>query len=410
MPDRILGELRLDHVAEQEEQTTGSAPEPPLDMPGMVDKTEAPRPAAFDRVPGSLGPKQFMPKPAAPIKAKRKSPFVWFGILAVVFVLVVWWCYWRIPALPSPKSYAIADSAALSPSPTATPAHPAPLPLPGAIASPAAPSPKPSARPSPAISEGLPGWWFALPLVALLIWLIVRARKKPKEDLANEWTDSAQASVRVSIGETRCLREGAPKEGGLLVADDLKAYVHLNCVFYRLEFSLTMLPDPDRSIERGELSLDLVPDNRQAKLPFFVRLHPDEEIVVEKKKLTRSGDGKATFKIPTIGEVGGGAKVESESELEVETVTIMSWGAGEQNGGWRFNATATRSIKTSITGLTALVAIPAGQKAKGRFRAAAHLRSISKSRLEPGPEAFIEYEFPPTLDIGSVPDPVPEYV
>jgi hypothetical protein len=408
MPDRILGELRLDHVAEQEEQTI--APAPSLHMPEMADRAAAPLPAAFDRRPGSPEPKQFIPKPAAPIKARRKSPFVWFGILALIFVLVVWWCYWRIPALSSSKSNAIADSAALSPSPTAIAARPAPPPLPEAIASPAAPSSKPSARPSPATSEGIPGWWFALPLVVLLIWLIVRARKKPKEDLANEWTDSAQASVRVSIGETRCLREGSPKEGGLLVADDLKAYVHLNCVFYRLEFSLTMLPDPDRSIERGELSLDLVPDNRQAKLPFFVRLHPDEEIVVEKKKLTRSGDGKATFKIPTIGEVGGGAKVESESELEVETVAIMSWGAGEQNGGWRFNATATRSIKTSITGLTALVAIPAGQKAKGRFRAAAHLRSILKSRLEPEPEAFIEYEFPPTLDIGSVPDPVPEYV
>lgn len=46
----------------------------------------------------------------------------------------------------------------------------------------------------------------------------------------------------------------------------------------------------------------------------------------------------------------------------------------------------------------------------GRFRAVAHLRSIYNSRLEPEPEAFIEYEFPPTLDIGSVSNPVPEYV
>ena len=259
-------------------------------------------------------------------------------------------------------------------------------------------------------SSRLPIWLFVIPVVGLLIWLIVRTSKRPEEISTGGWASSAKASVRISIGETRCLREDTLQEGGLLVADDQKAYLHFNCVFYRLEFSLTMLPDLERSIERGELSLELVPDNRQAKLPFFVRLYPDQEVVVEKKKLTRSGDGKATFKIPTIGEVGGGAKLESESELEVETVAVTSWGAGEQNGGWRFNATATRSIKTSITGLTALVAIPAGQKAKGRFRAAAHLRSISKSRLESQPEVFIEYEFPPTMDIGSVPDPIPTYL
>jgi hypothetical protein len=208
------------------------------------------------------------------------------------------------------------------------------------------------------------------------------------------------------------LREENPVEGGLLIADDLKAYAHFHCAFYRLEFSLTMLPDHKRSIERGELSLELVPDNQQAKLPFFVRLHPEQEVVLEKRTLKKSGDGKATFKISAIGEVGAGGSVETGSELQVESVSVTSWGAGEQKGGWLFNATATRSIRTSITGLTALVAIPLGQKARGRFRAAAHLRSVISwsGRLEPEPQVFVEYEFPPTLDIPSASAPVPEYV
>ena len=222
--------------------------------------------------------------------------------------------------------------------------------------------------------------------------------------------DSGEVSVRVSIGETRCLREETPGEGGLLIADDVKAYAHFNCAFYRLEFSLTMLPDPERSLEHGEMSLRLFPDNRNAKLPFFVRLHPEQEVVVEKRTVKESRDGKATFKIPAIGEAEAEGRMETGSDLDVEKVTVTSWGAGEQSGGWRFNATATRSIRTSITGLTALVAIPSGQKAKGQFRAAAHLRSVWKRRIEPAPEAFIDYEFPPTLDIPPVSDAVPAYI
>jgi hypothetical protein len=249
--------------------------------------------------------------------------------------------------------------------------------------------------------------------LTLLIWKIYSRRRRLTEDSVVGWEDSIRRGVRVSIGETRCLREIAPSETGLLIGDDLRAYPHLGCVFYRLEFSLTMLPDPGCSVERGQLSLELFPDNEQKKLPFFVRLHPEQEIVEEKKKLTRSGDGKATFKIPTIGEIEGGGKMETESELQVETVVITSWGAGEQLGGWRFTASATRSIKTNITGLTALVAIPEGRKSKGRFRAEARLRRARESAdlLVPEPKAFIEYEFPPTLEIPSTPltvsDPVP---
>jgi hypothetical protein len=291
----------------------------------------------------------------------------------------------------------------------------------------ASPNPNPTLTPTPPliISAKEPPSVITLPELALLlligstliIWIVYSRRRIGRKRLSNDsvsgWQDSVSRSVRVSIGETRCLREAVAGETGLLIEDDLKAYPHLDCVFYRLEFSLTMLPDPGCSVERGQLSLELIPDSEQAKLPFFVRLHPDQEIVEEKNKLKKSGDGKATFKIPTIGEIEGGGKMETESELQVETVVITSWGAGEQLGGWRFNASATRSIKTNITGLTALVAIPEGRKSKGRFRAAAHLRRARESAdlLAPEPEAFIEYEFPPTLEIPSTPltvsDPVP---
>ena len=256
-----------------------------------------------------------------------------------------------------------------------------------------------------------PSWW-VVPAGLVLIWLAVRVQRKLKErHRETVHRDEAQASVLVSIGETRCLREESSGEGKLIVEDDLQAYAHLRCNFYRLEFSLTMLPDPNRSIERGELRLELVPDPDQSKLPFFVRLHPEQVVVKEKKKLTTSGDGKATFNIPTVGEVGAEGKRESQTELEVESVTITSFGSGERRGGWRFLATDTRSINTSLTGLTALVAIPQGKKAHGRFRATAHLRSFKflPGDVEPDSEAFIEYEFPPTFEVPSATAPVPYY-
>jgi hypothetical protein len=242
----------------------------------------------------------------------------------------------------------------------------------------------------------------------MLIGMAVLVQRKLKERRREAIRKGeAQANVLVSIGETRCLREDAPGEGKLIIADDLQAYTHLRCDFYRLEFSLTMLPDPNRSIERGELKLELVPDKDQSKLPFFVRLHPDQVTVKEKKKLTISGDGKATFKIPTVGEVGAEGKRESQTELEVESVSVTSFGSGERRGGWRFLATDTRSINTNLTGLTALVATPLGKKACGRFRASAHLRSFKflHGDVEPESEAFIEYEFPPTLEIPSATAP-----
>jgi hypothetical protein len=247
----------------------------------------------------------------------------------------------------------------------------------------------------------------------LLIWVAVLVQRKLKErHRETVHRGEAQASVLVSIGETRCLREEAPGEGKLIVEDDLQAYAHLRCNFYRLEFSLTMLPDPNRSIERGELRLVLVADPDQSKLPFFVRLHPEQVVVKEKKKVTTTGDGKATFKIPTVGEVGAEGKRESQTELEVESVTVTSFGSGERRGGWRFLATDTRSINTNLTGLTALVAIPQGKKARGRFRASAHLRSFKflHGDVEHESEAFIEYEFPPTFEVPSATAPIPHYI
>jgi hypothetical protein len=347
-------------------------------------------------------------------------------IIGALFCLVAFWFESTIRSFEFSRLESTVGSfepnAAPSASPTVTPVPslaftPAPSPTvtPTPLATPT-PTAIPAARSTAASLQVIFSLGLALLFLAgltLLIWNMYCRRRRLTEDSVPGWQDSVRRSVRVSIGETRCLRETVASETGLLIEDDLKAYPHLGCVFYRLEFSLTMLPDPGCSVERGQLSLELIPDNEQAKLPFFVRLHPEQEIVEEKKKLTRSGDGKATFKIPTIGEIEGGGKMETESELQVETVVITSWGAGEQLGGWRFNASATRSIKTNITGLTALVAIPEGRKSKGRFRAAAHLRRARKSAdlLVPEPEAFIEYEFPPTLEIPStalpVSDPVP---
>jgi hypothetical protein len=315
--------------------------------------------------------------------------------------------------------------------PTPTPGFVRPSPSPNFLPSPSAettptPEPLPTPTRNPTLTRtlafklfdyavGAPllaTWWWVVPAGLVLIWVAALVQRKLKgRHRETVHQGEAQASVLVSIGETRCLREETPGEGKLIVEDDLQAYAHLRCNFYRLEFSLTMLPDPDRSIERGELRLELVADPDQSKLPFFVRLHPEQVVVKEKKKLTTSGDGKATFKIPTVGEVGAEGKRESQTELEVESVTITSFGSGERRGGWRFLATDTRSINTSLTGLTALVAIPQGKKAHGRFRATAHLRSFKflPGDVEPDSEAFIEYEFPPTFEVPSATAPVPDY-
>jgi len=385
MEERILGELKLDH-------------EVPVEF-------EA-RPRRFEGPGGSLV--LGSPLPASPT-ARWILFLATFGFLAVLAYFLV------TVNLSKPK-----DIAVPTPTPTATAV---PIATPKEAISPGAtPVRTPSANPEPTLFAAWPlrFWWVGLiglvGLICFIVWLLNSRKNVPMRiqpglgDLAKGSVDSGELSVRVSIGETRCLREEAPAEGGLLIADDLKAYAHFGCAFYRLEFSLTMLPDPQRSLDRGEMSLRLLPDNRNAKLPFFVRLHPEQEAVVEKRTVKESADGKATFKIPTIGEAEGGRKLETGSDFDAEKVTVTSWGAGEQSGGWRFNATATRSIRTSITGLTALVAIPSGQKAKGQFRAAAHLRSAWKRRIEPAPEAFIEYEFPPTVDVPPPSDAIPAYI
>ena len=210
--------------------------------------------------------------------------------------------------------------------------------------------------------------------------------------------------LRISIGETRCLRESIPDDRGLLNLDDLKAYAHFECAFYRLEFSLTVLPARDLSIEHAELSLELEPDNKRSELPFFVRLHPPLETAPEKITIKQGGGGRAEIKVPTIGTVGAGIKQERESEVLRQAVTLSSWGAGEQTGGWRFHSTAAQLIKTNITGLTALVAIPGGRKARGRLRATAELKSglfdgfVRGIFFQPPPEACIEYDFPPRIE------------
>jgi hypothetical protein len=53
------------------------------------------------------------------------------------------------------------------------------------------------------------------------------------------------------------------------------------------------------SLESGELSLQLVPDNEVVKLPFFVRLHPEVETAPEKITLKAGGEGKAEIEVPS---------------------------------------------------------------------------------------------------------------
>jgi hypothetical protein len=439
MDERILGELKLDHTV-----TPSWSAQPPPTRPGLI--SDGPISAGGDpRAPltDSLSDKRSFAGDdlegaapgLAPIHVRRETSrtarrfrFVLLGILALCVILGGVFWFWIKQSQP-PAHFSVSKPAELVapgrelliPTAIPTPASTANA-TPGLTANPTPVAPALSPASKPSSIEPAPKYHYRLLrpvayclillVLGLLTWFFVRRLRNPKINSGEERTDSVQASVHVAIGETRCLREESPAEGGLLIADDIKAYAHFHCAFYRLEFSLTMLPDHKRSIERGELSLELLPDNQQAKLPFFVRLHPEQEVVLEKRTLKKSGDGKATFKISPIGEIEAGGSVETGSELQVESVSVTSWGAGEQKGGWLFNATATRSIRTSITGLTALVAIPLGQKARGRFRAAAHLRSVAgwSDRLEPEPEVFVEYEFPPTLDIPSVEAPVPEYV
>jgi outer membrane protein OmpA-like peptidoglycan-associated protein len=249
-----------------------------------------------------------------------------------------------------------------------------------------------------------------LALLALALMLFatykfrLTSRRTPR--LAPPRADSwAEQVIRVTIGETRCLPETEVSANGLLKNTDLLAYAHLPTDFYRLEFSLTMLPDRAMSLESGELSLELVPDTEVAKLPFFVRLHPEEETAPEKITLKAGGEGKAEIQVPGIGKLGTGGSEARELEVMRQAVTISSFGAGCQKAGWRFDSTTSQLIKTSITGLSALVAMPQGRRAKGRFRAEARLKTTFVDKFVRGllfmPPAltFVEYEFPPTVEI-----------
>jgi hypothetical protein len=163
-----------------------------------------------------------------------------------------------------------------------------------------------------------------------------------------------------------------------------------------------MLPGPSFSIERGEFSLELVPDANQSKLPFFVRLHPSQCTIPETIRERRGGGVAVGMGVPfpqgTLDAKAGG-KIERELETIRQSVTISSWGAAEQTAGWRFHSTKAQSINTNITGLSALVAIPENRKVRGNFHATAKLRNnfegIVKGVLfQPPPGISIDYQFP----------------
>jgi hypothetical protein len=125
----------------------------------------------------------------------------------------------------------------------------------------------------------------------------------------------------------------------------------------------------------------------------------------EKITLKAGGEGKAEIQVPGIGKLGTGGSGARELEVMRQAVTISSFGAGCQKAGWRFDSTTSQLIKTSITGLSALVAMPRGRRAKGRFRAEARLETTLVDKFVrgllfmPPALAFVEYEFPPTVEI-----------
>lgn len=220
----------------------------------------------------------------------------------------------------------------------------------------------------------------------------------------SDWETLRGKHNRIAIGTPLCAREAAVKKGGLLTADELRAYPTDKHDFYRLSLSLTLLPDVQCRFRSVDFLMDLESVETDSKIPLFARLEPREEVSKKAIKLSSSDSAKLAVKDTVFevvsAELGGSGGTETQFErLEVQ---LASFGVNTRSAGWRFKFTDSREIPLSYTQLKALAVLPRGQKGKIKFRVTAQIevqaaldRLLTKLFLRNSPpNTSADYEFP----------------
>jgi|LGVE01.1.fsa_nt_gb hypothetical protein len=182
---------------------------------------------------------------------------------------------------------------------------------------------------------------------------------------------------RIAIGAPRCLLEEQPAEGGMLTAEDLNEFRAEKHSFYRLNLTLTLLPDEGCRFQKADFIIDF--SKTVGDLPIILRLRPakhtSRKLVVdeENEKL------KLSFQEPILKLIGAEldeSRVRRE-EIEQIIVSLESFGVRTKQSGWRFRLTNSQEIPLSTTDLEALIVMPRNIRTTAQFRIVAAIDVLS---------------------------------
>lgn len=217
------------------------------------------------------------------------------------------------------------------------------------------------------------------------------------------WETSRGKRNRLAIGQPRCLRERTPSDGGLLKAGDTAVYPSEAHEFYRIELSVTLLPDEGCRFRAADIFLELEqPDS--SELPLILRLVPEEVTTQKVVTSTTQQEASLTTSDPVVKVLKGslGDSHSREEKVEEMEVQLGSFGSQTPEGGWRFQLTAARPIAFSFNALSALIVIPKGRQAVVHFKivASIEIQSVLDQWLtvlftnRDRPSASLSYTFP----------------
>ena len=217
-----------------------------------------------------------------------------------------------------------------------------------------------------------------------------------------EWVTARGRRNRIAIGDPLCVRERTPGKNSLLLTEDVKGHGEAHVEFWRVGFSLTLLPDLQCRFRSVDTVLELT--GGEGRLPVFVRLKPEEQSTKRAIKVKLGDKAKVSMKEQTLkiftAEIA--ADKEVETQFERVDVTMASFGAGTRSAGWRLRLSESRDVPLDTGELNVLVAIPSGRKCQLRFRVAAEIEiQTAVDRVlthlfvrDSRPNASADYQFP----------------
>lgn len=208
---------------------------------------------------------------------------------------------------------------------------------------------------------------------------------------------------RIAIGAPRCLLEEQPAEGGMLTADDLNEFRAEKHSFYRLNLTLTLLPDEGCRFRKADFIIDF--RETVGNLPLILRLKPTECTSRKVVVVEENTNWKLSFPIFKVVDTGLDARRVRREEIEQIVVAMEHFGVRIKQSGWRFQLTDSRDIPLSSTDLEALIVMPRNTRATAQFRIVAAIDILSpvdkwltwafKRKEEPA--VNLSYEVPPNL-------------